>query len=72
MGVTSIVIWLIIQSVTVINDEVATYFGKHISYIMVLSTSSINPVLYWCRMKEIREGVVVLLKRVFCKAIIPF
>ena len=68
MGVTPTLIWLIIQSVTFINDKVPTYFGKHISYIMVLSTSSINPVLYCCRMKEIREGVVVLLKRVFCKA----
>jgi len=68
MGVTPTLIWLIIQSVTFINDEVATYFGKHISYIMVLATSSINPVLFCCRMKEIREKVIVLLKRVFCHA----
>ena len=68
MGVTPILIWLIIRSVTFINDEVATYFGKHISYIMVLATSSINLVLYCCRMKEIREEVIVLLKRVFCHA----
>ena len=68
LGLTTAVVWLIIYNIIMINDEGAVYLARQVSYAMVLSTSSVNPILYCCRMKDILDGVKVILKELFCKA----
>ena len=68
LGITPAVVWLIIYHIIMINDEGAVYLARQVSYAMVLSTSSVNPILYCCRMKDILDGVKVILTELFCKA----
>ena len=68
LGLMPALIWLIIYNIISINDEGAiVYLARESSYAIILSTSSVNPVLYCCRMKDIFDSVKVILKRLFCK-----
>ena len=66
LGFTPALIWLIIHNIITINDEGAVYLARESLNAIILSTSSVNPVLYFCRTKDILEGVKIILKKIFC------
>lgn len=68
LGFTPLLIWLTLDNF-INNDQAARYFLKYLSATIVLATSSLNPVICCCRMKDIRDGVKILLKKIFCRSV---
>ena len=66
LGFTPLFIWLILNNFMKKNHA-ATYFLNYLSFTVALAASSINPVLCCSRIKDILEGVKILLKRIFCR-----
>lgn len=66
LGFTPLFIWLILNNF-MNKNHAATYFLNYLSFTVALAASSINPVLCCSRMKDIFDGVEILLKRIFCR-----
>ena len=67
LGFTPLLIWLTLNNF--LNDDHAvTYLLKFLSFTIVLATSSVNPVVCCCRMKDIRDGLNILLNKIFCRS----
>lgn len=45
----------------------SSILGWHVSATLVLMSSSLNPILYCCGIKEIRDEMKLMMKNVFCK-----
>lgn len=66
MAYLPVLVPLVLSSFVLANPDLEFLFFN-VSALFVFLSSSLNPVVFLCRMSEIRNEVIQLIKRIFCK-----